>query len=68
MKFETGGFYEDYKYVKRYNLPIRFVVEDNGVSTITPTAETWNGIKREIPEDVIWYDYKKRWPHYGTGK
>jgi hypothetical protein len=45
-----------------------FVVEDNGVSTNTPTEETWNGIKRDIPSDVIWYEYKKEWPHYGTGK
>jgi pyruvate dehydrogenase E1 component alpha subunit len=68
MAFETGGFYEMYKYSKNYDLPIRFVVEDNGVSTNTPTEETWNKIKREIPNDVIWYDYKKVWPHYGTGK
>jgi pyruvate dehydrogenase E1 component alpha subunit len=68
MAFETGGFYEMHKYAQRYNLPIRFVVEDNGVSTNTPTEETWNGIKREVPEDVIWYNYKKEWPHYGTGK
>ena len=68
MAFETGGFYEMHKYAQRYNLPIRFVVEDNGVSTNTPTEETWNGIKRDIPSDVIWYEYKKEWPHYGTGK
>ena len=68
MAFETGGFYEMHKYAQRYDLPIRFVVEDNGVSTNTPTEETWNGIKREIPNDVIWYEYKKEWPHYGTGK
>ena len=68
MAFETGGFYEMHKYAQRYNLPIRFVVEDNGVSTNTPTEETWNGIKREIPDDIILYDYKKQWPHYGTGK
>jgi pyruvate dehydrogenase E1 component alpha subunit len=68
MAFETGGFYEMHKYAKRYDLPIRFVVEDNGVSTNTPTEETWNGIKRDIPNDVIWYNYKKEWPHYGTGK
>ena len=68
MAFETGGFYEMHKYSQRYNLPIRFVVEDNGVSTNTPTEETWNGMKREVPEDVIWYNYKKEWPHYGTGK
>jgi TPP-dependent pyruvate/acetoin dehydrogenase alpha subunit len=68
MAFETGGFYEMHKYAQRYDLPIRFVVEDNGVSTNTPTEETWNGIKREVPNDVIWYNYKKEWPHYGTGK
>ncbi len=68
MAFETGGFYEMHKYAQRYDLPIRFVVEDNGVSTNTPTEETWNGVKREVPSDVIWYNYKKEWPHYGTGK
>lgn len=68
MAFETGGFYEMHKYSKNYNLPIRFIVEDNGISTNTPTIETWGGIKRDIPDDVIWYDYKNKWPHYGTGK
>ena len=69
MAFETGGFYEMHKYSERYDLPIVFVVEDNGVSTNTPTEATWNGEKREIPsENVIWYSYEKQWPHYGTGK
>lgn len=67
MAFETGGFMENYKYSKNFDLPIRFVVEDNGVSTNTPTVETWK-IKSEVPNDVIWYEYKKEWPHYGTGK
>lgn len=68
MAFETGGFYEMYKYATNFNLPIVFVVEDNGVSTNTPTEYTWNNIKRDIPSDVIWYSYEKQWPHYGTGK
>jgi pyruvate dehydrogenase E1 component alpha subunit len=68
MAFETGGFYEMHKYATNYNLPIVFVVEDNGVSTNTPTEATGNNIKREVPNNVIWYDYKKEWPHYGTGK
>ena len=67
MAFETGGFMENYKYAKNFDLPIKFVVEDNGVSTNTPTVETWK-VKSEVPSDVIWYDYKKEWPHYGTGK
>ena len=67
MTFESGVFMENYKYAKNFNLPIKFIVEDNGVSTNTPTIETW-GIKSEVPDDIIWYDYKKQWPHYGTGK
>ena len=67
MAFETGGFMENYKYAKNFDLPITFVVEDNGVSTNTPTIETW-GTKSEVPSDVIWYEYNKVWPHYGTGK
>ena len=67
MTFETGTFMENYKYAKNFDLPIVFVVEDNGVSTNTPTVETWE-VKSEPPQDVIWYNYNKQWPHYGTGK
>jgi pyruvate dehydrogenase E1 component alpha subunit len=68
MAFETGQFYEMHKYATNLNLPIIFIVEDNGVSTNTPTIETWGGVKRDIPTNVIWYNYKNKWPHYGTGK
>jgi len=67
MSFESGIFYEIHKYAKNFDLPIVFVVEDNGVSTYTPTEATWN-TKREIPSDVIYYTYKSKFPHYGTGK
>jgi pyruvate dehydrogenase E1 component alpha subunit len=67
MTFETGTFMENYKYIKNFELPVRFVVEDNGVSTNTPTIETW-GKKGIIPSDVVYYEYEKQWPHYGTGK
>jgi len=68
MAFESGIFYEVHKYARNYDLPLYFVVEDNGVSTNTPTLDTWNGIQREIPKDVIYYQYKSKYPHYGTGK
>ena len=68
MAFETGIFYEVHKYARNYDLPLYFVVEDNGVSTNTPTLDTWNGKQREIPEDVIYYKYESKYPHYGTGK
>ena len=68
MAFETGIFYEVHKYARNYDLPLHFIVEDNGVSTNTPTLDTWNGIQRQIPEDVIYYKYESKYPHYGTGK
>lgn len=67
MCFETGIFYEVHKYARNFNLPLYFIVEDNGVSTYTPTEATWNK-KRDIPSDVIHYTYKSKYPHYGSGK
>jgi TPP-dependent pyruvate/acetoin dehydrogenase alpha subunit len=67
MSFESGIFYEVHKYARNFDLPIVFVVEDNQVSTYTPTEATWNK-KREIPSDVIHYTYKSKFPHYGSGK
>ena len=66
MTFESGIFYESYKYAKNFDLPLQFVVEDNNLSTNTPVDETWGG-KRDIPSDVIYYQYKSDYPHHGTG-
>jgi len=67
MSFESGIFYEVHKYARNFDLPLYFVVEDNGVSTYTPTEATWK-VKREVPSDVIHYTYKSKYPHYGSGK
>ena len=67
MSFESGIFYEVHKYARNFDLPLYFVVEDNGVSTYTPTKETWK-VKRDIPSDVIHYKYQSKYPHYGSGK
>ncbi len=67
MAFETGDFHLTYKYCKNFDLPIQFVVEDNDISTNTPTIETWKK-KSAIPDDVIYYKYERIYPHYGTGK
>tara|TARA_Y100000816_G_C26105716_1_gene587548 strand:- start:709 stop:1335 length:627 start_codon:yes stop_codon:yes gene_type:complete len=66
MTFETGQFEECYKFVKNLNLPVKFVVEDNGLSTNTPTKSTWKKLKK-IPKDIIYYKYKRKYPHHGTG-
>ena len=67
MTFESGIFYEAHKYAKNFNLPLQFVVEDNNMSTNSPTDETWGGVKRNIPDDVIYYKYEREFPHHGTG-
>ena len=67
MAWETAFCHETYKYAKNKNLPLQFVVEDNNLSTYTDTEYTWGG-KSSIPDDVIYYQYKSKWPHYGIGK
>ena len=66
MTFETGTFHECYKYSRNFDLPIEFVVEDNNMSTNSPTDLTWNK-KSKIPHDVHYYEYERNFPHHGTG-
>ena len=66
MTHETGVFHECYKYVKNFKLPVRFIVEDNNLSTNTPTDKTWK-IKSIPKKDVLYYRYKRKFPHHGTG-
>ena len=66
MTFETGTFHECYKFSKNMKLPIKFVVEDNNMSTNTPTNKVWVK-KSKVPKDVIKYEYKRKYPHHGTG-
>ena len=68
MTAETGVFHEAYKYSRRHNLPLEFVIEDNNMSTNTPTDETWNGVKTQPPQDVFYYFYERGYPHHGTGQ
>lgn len=68
MTAETGVFHEAYKYSRSHNLPLEFVVEDNDMSTNTPTSETWNDKKTKFAEDVFYYSYERGYPHHGTGQ
>ena len=66
MTYETGVFHEVYKYSKNNKLRMKFVVEDNDLSTNSPTGKTW--IKKTKPyKDIIYYKYKRKFPHHGTG-
>ena len=46
MSAETSQFHEAYKYARNNKLPITFIVENNGLSVLTPTDTIW---KRDIP-------------------
>lgn len=67
MTFETGVFHEVHKYSKAFNLPINFVVEDNNMSTNTPTDEVWGSKENYVDDKIIYYQYKRDYPHHGTG-
>ena len=65
MGGQTGMFSECVRFAGRFNLPIRFVIEDNGVSVKTPTLAVWP--VQKLPDNVIRYHYKNKYPHQGTG-
>ncbi len=67
MTYETGLFFECYKYSRNFKLPIIFVVEDNNMSTNTNTKVAW-GKKQKIFPGVKYYKYKRKYPHHGIGK
>ena len=72
MTSETGVFYENHKYAVNHDLPITYVIEDNGKSVCTDTREVWNineltYSKPNTPK-VIYYKYETKYPHAGAGK
>ena len=76
MSAETGAWHESYKYAVNHRLPITFVVEDNGLSVMTPTHKIWG---RDVPyfaQDADWYEadnliyyryQNNKYPHAGAG-
>ena len=71
MTAEMGITHECVKYSENHNLPISFVIEDNGMSVCTDTFMTW-GMKassfrnRDSP-NVKYYQYRSRYPDAGAG-
>ena len=59
----TDKFNAVYKYSKNFGLNLNFIVEDNGLSTNTPTHIAWNkrkGFDYKKYHDVIYYKYKNK--------
>lgn len=67
MTYESGLFWEAYKMSQNHELPLTFVVEDNGKSVTTDTQRAWNG-KSDPLNGIVYYRYVSKYPHHGTGK
>lgn len=62
MAGSIGAFNDAMNYAIGHNLPVRFVIEDNGLSTNTPTRATWGtGTDWDI---VKHYTYERTYQHY----
>lgn len=68
MCAESGIFYEAWKYAANFDLPISFVVEDNGVSVCTNTREVWGPDLPGELRPMIRYKYRSKYPHAGAGQ
>ena len=68
MASTTGQFHEAHQYACGHDLPITFVIENNGLSTNTPTAATWGGPCTQAGRKIINYSYERTYPHTGIGK
>lgn len=67
MTAQSGSVHEAMKYGARHQLPIKWIVEDNGKSVCTDTINSWGDYVDGKP-DVTTYRYELTWPHSGTGK
>lgn len=77
MTFRSGIAYECIEYANNFELPITWVVEDNGVSVCTNTRKAWGLSHERGPEgstkvfnlgSIRHYEYQSKYPHAGAGK
>lgn len=65
MTAKAGISLEAMRYTAGHDLPVHWIVEDNGLSVLTDTQDAW-GHGGGLPN--IWkYKYKLTRPHVGTG-
>jgi len=71
MSFYTGSIQESIRYADVHNLPVTFVIADNGLSVTTPTSVCWGNQIKSLAENspkCIYYSYKNEFPHAGIGE
>lgn len=71
MTSETGIVQTALRYSEKHDLPITFVIEDNGISVLTQTRDVWNSHTLRFEESknskILSYKYKSKYPHAGAG-
>jgi len=70
MTSETGTFFENCKYAVNHDLPITYVIENNGKSVCTETHKVWNTDELYFAKEtrkIIYYEYQTKYPHAGAG-
>ena len=71
MTAETGIAQTSIRYAESHDLPITFVVEDNGISVLTDTRKVWASetlrFNEKVSDKVLVFKYKSKYPHAGAG-
>lgn len=69
MTARSGIIHESMAYAKGHRLPVHWIVEDNGRSICTDTAESWGyGFGVGTTPVLSSYKYKLNKPHSGIGE
>lgn len=71
MTSETGVAQTSIRYAETHDLPITFVIEDNGLSVLTDTRNVWASSSLRYEEirspKIVSFKYKSKYPHAGAG-
>lgn len=72
MTAETGIAQSAFTYANNFDLPITFIIEDNGISVCSDTRKVWGTSKLRFQQvsnkKIISYTYTNKYPHAGAGK
>ena len=66
MAATIGAFHDAKRYASGQELPIQFVVEDNGLSCNSPTLDCWG--RGEQYRMIKSYVYERQYPHVGISR
>ena len=72
MTAETGIAQSAFAYANNFDLPITFIIEDNGISVCSDTRKVWGTSKLRFQQvsnkKIVSYTYTNKYPHAGAGK